>query len=157
MFLGFCNFYQKFIGHYAEISKSLTNLTRKDIKFEWTEECQKAFKELKERFLEEPILTMPDTTKQFVVETDMSKWVTGAVLKQLGEDGELHPCRYISHTLTPAEQNYQIYDRELLAVLLAIQTWKYLLMGSAHPVIIHCNHKNLGFYKQTNKVMPRQA
>ena len=102
-FLGFCNFYRKFIGHYAEISRPLTNLTKKDIKFEWTNECQKAFEEMKERFLEEPILKMPETTKQFIVETDASKWATGAVLKQLGEDGEIHPCGYISHTLSPAE------------------------------------------------------
>jgi hypothetical protein len=102
-FLGFANFYRKFIGHYAEITKPLTNLTRKDLKFEWTDECNKAFNELKERFLEEPILRMPDTTKQFVLETDASKWATGAVLKQLGDDGELHPCGYISHTFTPAE------------------------------------------------------
>jgi RNase H-like domain found in reverse transcriptase len=64
--------------------------------------------------LEEPVLKMIDTTKQFVLETDASKWATGAVLKQLGEDGELHPCRYISKMLTSMERNYQIYDRELL-------------------------------------------
>ena len=101
----------------AEITRPLTNLTRKDIAFEWTKDCQEAFDELKERFLEEPILLMPDTTKQFVLQTDASKWATGAVLKQIGDDGELHPCGYISHTLTPAERNYQVYDRELLAVV----------------------------------------
>jgi len=157
LFLGFCNFYRKFIGHYAELSKSLTNLTRKDVSFEWTEECANTFEGLKARFLEEPILKMPDTTRQFVLQTDASKWATGAVLQQLGDDGELHPCGYISHTLTAPEQNYQIYDCELLAVIRAIETWRYLLMGSPHPVIIHCDHKNLGFYKQTNKVTPRQA
>src|SRR6266478_2049973 len=157
LFLRFCNFYRKFIGHYAELSKSLTNLTRKDVNFEWTEECTNAFEGLKARFLEEPILKMPDTTRQFVLQTDASKWATGAVLQQLGDDGELHPCGYISHTLTAPERNYQIYDRELLAVIRAIETWRYLLMGSPHPVIIHCDHKNLGFYKQMNKVTPCQA
>jgi hypothetical protein len=121
-FLGFANFYRKFIGHYAEISRPLTNLTRKEIQFNWTEECEKAFNELKERFLEEPILKMPDVTRQFMLEMDASKWATRAVLKQLGEDGELHPCGYISHTLTPAERNYQIYNRELLAVIRACET-----------------------------------
>jgi hypothetical protein len=100
---------------------------------------------------------MPDTTKQFVLETDASKWATGAVLKQIGEDGKMHPCGFISHILTPPERNYQIYDRELLAVVQAIETWRYLLLGSPHPVIIHCDHKNLGFYKQTNRVTPQQA
>src|ERR1700759_2310956 len=156
-FLGFCNFYRKFIGHYADITRPLTNLTRKDIKFEWTDDCQRAMDDLKERFLEEPILNMPDTTKQFVVETDASKWATGGILKQIGDDGLMHPCGYISHTLMTAERNYQIYDRELLAVIRAIKTWKYLLMGAAHPVIIHCDHKNLTFYKKINEVSPRQA
>ena len=116
-FLGFANFYQKFIGHYTDITRPLTNLTWKDIKFKWTDNCQRAMDDLKERFLEEPILNMPDTTKQFVVETDASKWATGGILKQIGNDGLMHPCRYISHTLTTAERNYQIYDRELLAVI----------------------------------------
>jgi hypothetical protein len=71
--------------------------------------------------------------------------------------GEMHPCGFISHTLTPPERNYQIYDRELLAVVRAIETWRYLLLGLPHPVIIHCDHKNLGFYKQTNQVTPQQA
>src|ERR1700760_4259924 len=156
-FLGFANFYRKFIGHYSELARPLNNLTKKDIKFESTEECQKAFNTLKEKFLEEPVLKMIDTMKQFVLETDASKWATGAVLKQLGEDGELHPCGYISKTLTTTERNYQIYDRELLAVIHALETWRHALLGSPPPIIVHCDHRNLGFYKKANKVSPRQA
>src|SRR6201995_4671104 len=156
-FLGFANFYRKFIGHYSEIAKPINALTQKDKPFIWTKECQQAFELLREKFLEEPVLKMIDPTKQYVLETDASKWAIGAVLKQLGEDGELHPCSYISKTLTPAERNYQIYDRELLAVKEACETWKYVLLGSPHPIIIHCDHKNLGFYKKENKVTPRQA
>ena len=78
-FLGFANFYRKFIRNYAEITIPLTSLTRKDVKFSWTDECQKSFEELKERFLEEPILKMPDPTKQFIVQTDASKWATGEI------------------------------------------------------------------------------
>jgi hypothetical protein len=156
-FLGFSNFYRKFIGHYVDIVKLLTELTHKDIPFVWMEECQHAFEDLKEKFLEEPVLQMPDLMKEFIVETDASKWATGAVLKQIRPDGELHPCGYISHTFTAAEQNYQIYDHELLAVIHTFDTWKQLLRGSPHPIIIHCDHKNLGFYKANNKLMPRQA
>jgi hypothetical protein len=74
------------------------------------EECRHTFEDLKEKFLEEPVLQMPDPAKEFIVETDTSKWATGAVLKQIGPDRELHPCGYISHTFTAAEWNYQIYD-----------------------------------------------
>ena len=156
-FLGFGNFYRKFIGHYAELAAPLHDLTKKDTKVEWTGVQEKAFKELKERFLEEPVLRMPDVTKQFILETDASKWATGAVLKQIGEDGELHPCGYISHKFMPTKCNYQIYNRELMAVINAAEEWRHLLMGSPHPIIVQCDHKNLGFYKKTNKVTPRQA
>ena len=66
---------------------------------------------------------MPDLTKQFMLETDASKWATGAVLKQLGDNREIHPCGFISHALTPTERNYQIYDCELLAIVRAVDTW----------------------------------
>ena len=60
--------------------------------------------------MEELILIMPDQTKQYFLETDTSKWATGAVLQQQGDNGELHLCGYISHKMSPAKQNYQIYD-----------------------------------------------
>jgi hypothetical protein len=155
-FLGFCNFYRKFIGHYAEISKPLTELTKKDEPFVWNEIRQEAFDTLKSKFLEEPVLVMPDPMKQFILQTDASKIAIGAVLKQYSDDGELHPCGYLSHTLTEAEKNYQVYDRELLAVLAGLRTWKKLLKGSCHAVILHTDHKNLGFYKEHNKMTDRQ-
>jgi hypothetical protein len=155
-FLGFCNFYRKFIGHYAEISKPLTELTKKTEAFVWTEERNQAFESLKEKFMEEPVLMMPDPTKQFILETDASKVACGAVLKQYHSDGELHPCGYISHTFTPTEKNYDVYDRELKAVIDAIDTWRQLLRGSPHPVIIHTDHKNLSFYKDARVMSGRQ-
>jgi len=79
-FLGFGNFYQKFIGKYTEITKPLNELTKKTKFFEWSQECQKAFENLKEKFLEEPVLIIPNPSKQFFVESDTSKWAMGAVL-----------------------------------------------------------------------------
>ncbi|ESK82067.1 reverse transcriptase-rnase h-integrase [Moniliophthora roreri MCA 2997] len=109
-FLGFGNFYRKFIGRFSELARPLNNLTKKDNKFEWTHECQVAFDALKRKFLSEPVLIMPDTEKPFLIECDASKWATGAVLRQQGTDGKWHPCGYISHSLTPTERNYEIYD-----------------------------------------------
>ena len=81
-FLGFGNFYRKFISHYSDIARPLNDLTKKDRKFEWTNECQNAFDTLKQRFTEEPVLVMPDRTKPFQIEADASKIATGAVLTQ---------------------------------------------------------------------------
>jgi len=124
-FLGFSNFYQRFIGNYAEITKPLNELTKKTKFFEWSQECQMAFENLKKKFLEEPILIIPDLLKQFFVESDTSKWATGAVLQQLDSNGDLKPCSYISHSLTATERNYNIYNRELLGIIRALQTWRH--------------------------------
>uniref|UniRef100_A0A0W0FPL4 Putative reverse transcriptase-rnase h-integrase n=1 Tax=Moniliophthora roreri TaxID=221103 RepID=A0A0W0FPL4_MONRR len=109
-FLGFGNFYRKFIGRYAHLTRPLNDLLQKNQKFDWTIQCQIAFDLLKAKFLSEPILVMPDASKPFVIEADTSKWATGAVLKQKGTDGEWHPCSYLSKSLSPTERNYEIYD-----------------------------------------------
>jgi len=116
-FLGFGNFYRRFIRHYSEIAKPLNDLTKKDQKFLWTETCQNAFNELKKRFTEEPVLMMPDQTRPFQIECDASKYASGAVLTQTDTNGNRHPCAFISKTFTATERNYEIYDRELLAII----------------------------------------
>ena len=116
-FLGFGNFYQRFIRHFSEIAKPLNDLLKKDQKFDWTLTCQKAFNELKKRFTEEPVLIMPDHAKPFQIESDASKYASGAVLTQLDSNGDRHPCTFISKTFSLTERNYEIYDRELLAII----------------------------------------
>jgi len=81
-FLGFGNFYRRFIGHFAELARPLNELTWKNKAFEWTDECQHSFEALKAKFSESPVLLMPDPTKPFIVESDASKFATGAVLRQ---------------------------------------------------------------------------
>ena len=116
-FLGFGNFYQWFIRHYSNIAKLLNDMTKKDQPFKWTTECQQAFEELKRRFTEEPVLMMPDQTKPFQIECDASKYTSGAVLTQVDGNGNRHPCAFISKTFSETERNYEIYDRELLAII----------------------------------------
>ena len=103
LFLGFKNFYWKFISHYSDIAKPLNDLTKKDKKFEWTEECQMSFDTLKRRFTKEPILLMPDHSKPFQIESDASKVATGAVLTQADLNGDQHPVAFISQTFTDTE------------------------------------------------------
>ena len=116
-FLGFGNFYRKFISHYSDLARPLNNLTKKDWKFEWTPECQNAFDTLKRRFTKEPVLLMPDQTKPFQIEADTSKVATGAVLTQLDTNGDRHPVAFLLKTFTETERKYEIYDRELLGII----------------------------------------
>ena len=120
-FLGFWNFYRQFIWHFSELAKLLNDLLKKDQTFEWTDNCQKAFEELKKQFTEEPVLMMPDQSRPFQIKTDASKYATGAVLTQLDSNGDRHPVSIISKTFSLAERNDEIYDWELLR---SLEHWK---------------------------------
>jgi RNase H-like domain found in reverse transcriptase/Integrase zinc binding domain/Reverse transcriptase (RNA-dependent DNA polymerase) len=156
-FLGFCNFYCTFISHYSDIAWPLIHLTKKDTPFFWTAQCQDTFQDLKECFIKQPVLRNPDPSQQFAVATDASLVATGGVLLQTDENGIYHPCAYLSQSLNPAERNYQIFDRELLAVICALNEWHYYLEGNAHPVIVFTDHKNLLYFHTAQKLTRRQA
>ena len=129
-FLGFRNFYQKFISGFAHIAWPLHDLMKKNKIWEWTKECQHAFDTLEEKFMTAPVLTMADVNKLFILEMDASKWAIGAALIQKDNNRDLHPCGFLSHALTPTEQNWQIYNRELFAIIYTLDKWKHLLLGA---------------------------
>ncbi|GJU60642.1 retrotransposable element Tf2 [Tanacetum coccineum] len=121
-FLGLTGYYRKFIKNYAWISKPLTNLLKKDA-FEWSEEASKPFLDLKQAMSQTPVLALPDFQKTFVVETYASGVGIGAVLQQEG-----HPISYLSITLAPKHQLLSTYEKEFLAVLMALEKQRgYLL------------------------------
>jgi hypothetical protein len=122
-FIGFCNFYRKFINHYSEIAKPLNNLIRKATAFIWTEEANIAFEKLKKEFLKLPILQMVDENKPFEMECDASMFACGAVLLQRDTNGDKHPVSYFSQAHLPAECNYAIPDQEFLAIVKALKEW----------------------------------
>ena len=146
-FLGFGNFYRRFIRHYSNIAKPLNDITKKDWPFNWTTDCQQAFEELKRCFTEELVLMMPDQTKPFQIECDTSKYTSGAVLTQNNGNGNRHPCAFISKTFSETERNYEIYDRELLAIIWALEEWWHYIQGSPHTTLILSDHKNLTYYR----------
>lgn len=118
-FLGFSNFYRRFIRNYSRIAAPLTALTSTSIPFAWTPEAESAFRELKHRFTTAPVLIQPNRDLQFIVEVDASDSGVGAVLSQRSEvDQKLHPCAYFSRKLSSAERNYNIGNCELLAIKL---------------------------------------
>jgi hypothetical protein len=145
--LGFANFYRKFIPNFSNIVAPLNLLTRKDQPWLWTPLQQRVFESLKATFSSAPDLSIPDTTRPFSIMTDASLLVAGAILLQEDTNTDLHLWTYFSKTFIAAERNYDIYDRELLAVILTLTEWKQYLQGTTHPVTIITDHNNLSYIK----------
>ncbi len=158
-FLGFANFYRRFIQNYSSIAGPLTGLLKLKPKWlSWTPSATESFNILKETFITAPILVHPDPDKAFVVEVDASKTGVGAVLsQQLGTPAKLHPCVFFSRKLSPAEKNYDIGNRELLPIKLALEEWRHWLAGAQEPFVVLTDHKNLEYLREAKRLNPRQA
>jgi hypothetical protein len=141
----------------VHIARPLNELTRKDAEWLWTERCQKAFDELRDRVTSEPVLAHPELDKQFELEVDASGFAVGAALLQKKEDGKRHPIAYFSKTLNEAQRNYDITDLELLAVVMSLDNWRSFLAGSPHKVIVYSDHQNLLYWKEPHKISRRVA
>ncbi len=127
-FLGFANLYWRFIRDYRWVAAPLTCLTSTASPFSWTPEADAAFDGLKKRFTSAPVLVQSDPLQQFIMEVNASDTGVEVVLSQhLATDQKVHPCAFFSHRLSPAEQNYDIGNRELLAVKLALDEWRHWL------------------------------
>src|SRR6266567_9613196 len=100
---------------------------------------------------------MADQTRPFQIECDASKYASGAVLTQTDGNGDRHPCAFISKTFSPTERNYEIYDRELLSIIRALQEWRHYIQGSPHTTTVLSDHKNLTFFRSAQKLNRRQA
>ena len=155
--LGFCNFYRKFIPGFSNLVAPLTTLTRKDVAWTWGADQQSAFSTLLSLFQTAPMLHLPDVDHPFVVITDTSLIASGGILMQQDCNGDLHPCAYLLQTFSPAERNYDIYNQELLAIIHALEHWHHYLQGTAHPVTLLTDHKNLTYFHQPQKLSRRQA
>ena len=122
-FLGFANFYRCFINNYSAITIPLTRLTRKGLPWNFTEDCRESFNKLKQAFTSAPILTHWTPDCPLIVETDASDYALAAILSQYTSDGELHPVAFHSRTFTSPKLNYDVHDKELLAIFEAFQHW----------------------------------
>ncbi|KAI2645331.1 Transposon Tf2-6 polyprotein [Labeo rohita] len=144
-FLGFSNFYRRFIRNFSSVAAPLTSMIKKgDTRLSWSLPAIQAFEELRQRFTTAPILHHPDPNQPFLVEVDASSTGVGAVLSQRqGAPPKTVPCAFFSHKLSPAERNYDVGNRELLAIKLALEEWRHWLEGSLHPFTILTDHRNL--------------
>lgn len=161
-FLGFANFYRRFIKDFSHIAAPLTKLT--SIKNDhtlpwatiWTATQQEAFDVLKKTITSAPVVAIPTDDAPFHLQTDALQFAIGAELSQL-QNGLWHPVAFFSKSLSPAERNYEIYDRELLAVVSALDEWRHFLKGARHQFEIHTDHKNLEYFRKPQRLNPRQA
>ena len=147
-FLGFANFYRRFIEKFSHVARPLFDLTKKDHPFVWSADCDAAFTALKGKITSSPILSLPDEHQPFRVKADSSDFASGGVLQQLSkEDGKWHPVAFLSKSLSPVERNYEVHDKELLAVVRCLEQWRHFLEGAKHPVEIWTDHKNLEYFQ----------
>ncbi|KAG9814520.1 hypothetical protein KCU63_g19795, partial [Aureobasidium melanogenum] len=153
-FLGLANYNRKFISGYSQTALPLVELTKQDTPFVWKERQQKAFEALKQACIDGPTLRMFDSGKPVHIETDASDRAIGACLTQ-DHEGKRHPVAYYSRKMTPAEQNYDIHDKELLAIVAALQHWRVYAEGAPSLTIL-TDHKNLLTFTTTKVLNRRQ-
>jgi hypothetical protein len=122
-FLGFTNFLRHFIPNYSTLARHLHNRTHKEARWEWGNMEQESFEAIKEAICQRPLLAHPDPCRPYFLETDPSGAAMGAVLSQRQEDGRLHPIAYMLQSFTRAEHNYDTHNKELLAIIKALEFW----------------------------------
>jgi len=135
-FLGLAGYYRRFVKNFGMIARPLTDLLKKGKVFLWTAICEEAFQLPKKSLISAPVLALPNFAKPFVIETDASETGIGAVLQQDG-----HPIAYVSKALGSKTQGFSTYEKESLAILLAIDQWKAYLKPT--EFVINTDHKSL--------------
>ncbi|KAI4380112.1 hypothetical protein MLD38_006336 [Melastoma candidum] len=149
-FHGLAGFYRRFVRDFSTIASPLTDIIKKDVGFRWGTEQEKAFKTLKEKLSSAPLLMLPDFSKPFEIECDASGIGIGSVLMQ-----EKRPIAYFSEKLNGAALNYSTYDKELYALVRALETWQHYLWSQ--EFVIHTDHESLKHLKDQGKLNRRHT
>ncbi|CAI7771299.1 unnamed protein product [Closterium sp. NIES-53] len=153
-FLGFANYYNRFVPQYAKIATPLTNLLKKNTPFKWEDVHQQAMEQLKTALMSAPVLILPDPEIDYVIEADASDQAVGAVLMQDQGKG-LQPIAYLNKKLHGAELNYLIHDKEALAIITAFKTWRCYLEG--RKTTVYTDHCSLKYLKTQPTLSRRQV
>ena len=161
-FLGFTNFYRKFIPNYSAIATSLTSLLKKDVPFVWTKSCQDSFEKLKTLITTDVLLHHVDQELPYLLETDASDYALGAVLSQFPtkdthDISQVRPIAFYSRKFLPAECNYTVHDKELLAIVDSFKHWRHYLLGVSTSVQVLSDHRNLEYFRKKPILRPRHA
>ncbi|GFV87376.1 retrovirus-related Pol polyprotein from transposon 297 [Trichonephila clavipes] len=141
-FLGLTGYYQKYINLFSVIAAPLTDALKgraKKGEITWTTECENAFRELKGKLIDKPVLYVPNFEREFIVQTDASNVGMGAVLTQLNEQGEEHPILYLSKKFSEIEKRYCTTEKECASIVFAIKRLHYYLDGNSFLVMTDHN------------------
>ena len=163
VFLGFVNFYRRFIHRYSQIATPLTNLLQgskdgvKSGPFVWPDDAERAFRQLLAAFTDVPILRHFDPERKIRVETDASNFAIAGILSQPDDEGHWKPVAFWSRKMIPAERNYETHDQELLAIVAVFKQWRHYLEGSLYPVEVLTDHNNLKSFMNVKQLNGRQA
>lgn len=154
-FLGLTGFFRRFIAKYAQLTKPLTKLLKKEAPWEWSEDQQRAFDKLKQLLTERPTLTIFDPHANTEIHTDASQIGISGIMLQCGQEGILKPVYYFSRTLSPAESKWHSYELETLAVLETLKRFRVYLVGKPFKVITDC--QSLKMASEKRNLVPRIA
>ena len=156
-FLGFTNFYRRFIRDFSHHGRPLFDLTG-SAGWRWEEEQQEAFQKLKDAITSRPVLIFPDEDRPFRVEADSSDFATGAILSQQSkEDEKWHPVAFLSKSLNAVERNYEIHDKEMLAIIRALEEWQHFLEGAVRAIPRTMQERIQSFIRQNDKYSSRRT
>ena len=156
-FLGFANFYQKFIRDFSKVITPLITLTKKEQPFNWGKEQQHAFHGLKKKFILALILASFDPEKKIILETNASDQALGSCLCQPDANRQLHPVAYRSKKFSGPELNYNVHNKEPLAIVDAFEEWRTYLERSKYSVEVYSDHENLLYFTTTKKLNQQQV
>jgi len=154
----FINFYCRFIQDFSTIARPLFDLTHSNRTWSWDTREQEAFECLKMAVTTTLVLALPQDLEPFRIKADSSDFTSGAVLSQrLPREEKWQPVAFYSKSLSPVEQNYEIHDKGMLAIIRALEEWRHFLEGAQHLVEIWMDHKNLEYFMMAKKLNRRQA
>ncbi|KAF8750509.1 hypothetical protein RHS01_09319 [Rhizoctonia solani] len=156
-FLGFVNYLRRFIPNFSLIARPLHNLTQKESPWSWGNLEEAAFQELKSLVTQSPVLIHSNPKLPYYLETDASGVAMGAILSQRGPDNRLHPIAYMSKSFTGAEANYDTHDKELLAIIKALEEWRIFLEATDKTIQVFTDHRNLEYWMQARTFNRRHA
>ena len=156
-YLGIMSYYRRYIKDFSNVARPLNDLLKKDAPWQWQPSQQDSYQRLKEILLSDVFLLHPTHEKPFILETDASLFAWGAVLSQEDQEGKWRPVGCVSKGFADAETRYDTHDRELLAIIRALQAFRHWLMGTKHPVTVLTDHNNLRYFQTKQILSPRQT